>query len=213
MGIETIFYVVVLIISIVIHEAAHGYAANWLGDPTARLAGRLTINPLPHIDPMGSVIIPGILVLSGANIMFGWAKPVPYNPRNLRDQKWGEAIVAGAGPLVNVLLALVFGIAIRFSSELGLPSTFVELSAFVVYINLLLTFFNMVPVPPLDGSKILKSILPFHMALKYQALEEKMYQYGFLGTVLFLFLFITFLWPFFARFLGFIFTLITGAAM
>jgi Zn-dependent protease len=213
MGIESIFFIIVLVLSIVVHEAAHGFAANWLGDPTARLEGRLTINPFAHIDPMGSVIIPGILLLSGANLLFGWAKPVPYNPHNLRNKRWGEALVAGAGPFVNVVIAVVFAIMIRFSDTLALPEASLPLIAFVVYLNLLLALFNMVPVPPLDGSKILKSLLPIRLMIKFRAFEEFMYRYGILGAILFLFIFITLLWPFFSAFLGMVFTLLTGTSM
>src|SRR3989344_2151048 len=110
---ESLFVVVVLIFSVIAHEVAHGYAANALGDPTARLAGRLTLNPLPHIDIVGSVIIPALLVFSNAGLLFGWAKPVPYNPYNLRDQRYGEAIVAVAGSATNILLALVFALIAR----------------------------------------------------------------------------------------------------
>ncbi len=213
MGIESIFFIIVLVLSIVVHEAAHGFAANWLGDPTARLEGRLTINPFAHIDPMGSVIIPGILLLSGANLLFGWAKPVPYNPHNLRNKRWGEALVAGAGPFVNVVIAVVFAMMIRFSDILALPEASLPLIAFVVYLNLLLALFNMVPVPPLDGSKILKSLLPIGLMIKFRAFEEFMYRYGILGAILFLFIFITLLWPFFSAFLGMVFTLLTGTSM
>src|SRR3989344_8618602 len=110
-----IITLVILILSIVLHEVAHGYAANWLGDPTARLAGRLSANPLLHIDPIGSVLVPGILYFTGAQFLFGWAKPVPYNHYNLNNQKWGEAIVAAAGPLTNLLLAVIFAGVIRLA--------------------------------------------------------------------------------------------------
>ena len=106
---------VVLILSIIVHEVAHGYAANSLGDPTARLAYRLTLNPLPHIDLMGSVIIPALLTFTGSPIMFGWAKPVPYNPYNLKNQRFGETFVAVAGSATNILLAIIFGLIVRFT--------------------------------------------------------------------------------------------------
>jgi Zn-dependent protease len=156
-----IITIVILILSIVLHEVAHGYAANWLGDPTARLAGRLTANPIPHIDPVGSVLIPGILFLTSAPFLFGWAKPVPYNPYNLNNQKWGESIVAAAGPLTNLLLAIIFATVIRFSEALGLSLAFAEMAGYIVFINILLALFNAIPFPPLDGSKI---IVPFPCA-------------------------------------------------
>ncbi len=120
--------IIALIISVIIHEIAHGYAANWLGDPTARLAGRLTLNPVPHLDPLMSVILPGLLIATGSPFLFGAAKPVPYNPYNFTNQKWGEAIVAAAGPAANVFIAIVFGFIVRFSEVLSLNITFVSLS-------------------------------------------------------------------------------------
>jgi len=158
-----IFELIVFIFSVIIHEISHGYIAERLGDPTARLAGRLTLNPISHIDPFGSIILPLILaipVLFGAPaIIFGWAKPVPYNPLNLKDPKRGAGLIAIAGPISNLLLASVFGVIIRLmpnatTSPLGL------LFAVIVYVNILLAVFNLIPIPPLDGSKVLFSILP-----------------------------------------------------
>src|SRR3989344_2210136 len=122
MQIDIVFGIIALIFSVILHEVAHGYMANFLGDPTARLAGRLTLNPLPHIDPIGSIILPGILVISGSPLLIGYAKPVPYNPYNLRH-RFGEALVAFAGPGTNILLAVIFGLLIRFGAGLdaGLP--------------------------------------------------------------------------------------------
>jgi len=166
--------IVVLIISVVIHEVSHGYAANWLGDPTARLAGRLTLNPLSHLDPMMSVILPGLLIATGSPILFGAAKPVPYNPYNLTNQKWGEAIVAFAGPAANLIIAVVFALIIRSAELLDLSNTFVSLSVQIIFLNLFLAFFNLVPIPPLDGSKILPKFLPFSLAMKYEGLRCQM---------------------------------------
>jgi len=157
---EVFFAIIILIISVVIHEVSHGYAADAQGDPTARLAGRLTLNPVPHIDILGSIVIPGLLLLTGSGFVIGWAKPVPFNPYNLRNQRWGEALVAAAGPASNILLAVIFGLLIRFSDFLSLPESFVALSAYVVLINLVLAVFNLMPFPPLDGSKIFFSFLP-----------------------------------------------------
>lgn len=205
-----IFIIIALIASIVLHEVAHGYAANWLGDPTARLQGRLSGNPLVHIDPLGSVIIPAILFLSNAGFLFGWAKPVPYNPYNLSDQKYGEAKVAAAGPAVNILLALIFAALIRLAPALGLSASFVELSAYVVYINLLLAFFNMIPLPPLDGSKILMAFLPLKAAMKYRDFVRFTERYGLLVTFLFIFIFIQVFWTPFSQAVGSVFTFLTG---
>ena len=205
--------IIALIMSIVLHEMAHGYAANALGDPTARLQGRLSPNPLVHIDPLGSVIIPALLMLSGAGILFGWAKPVPYNPYNLTNQKWGEALVAIAGPAINIFIALVFAMLIRFASPLGLNDVFVSLATYIVYMNILLALFNMIPFPPLDGSKILPAILPFGAQLQYQKFVRAMEGYGFFVTIIFIFLFINVFWGPFSMVLHTIFELFTGTSL
>lgn len=160
---EPIFFVLILIMSVVIHEVSHGYMATFLGDPTAKLAGRLTLNPIPHIDPLGSIIIPLILSLIPGGIMFGWAKPVPFNPYNLKAGKWGPALVALAGPASNLVIATFFGLAIRQAGVLGLSSTMVEISGMIVLINVVLMIFNLIPVPPLDGSKVLFAVLPYRL--------------------------------------------------
>ncbi len=165
---EQVITIVALVVSIILHEMAHGYAANALGDPTARLQGRLTPNPLVHIDLLGSIIIPALLFFSNAGVLFGWAKPVPYNPYNFTNQKWGEALVAAAGPATNLLLAFIFALIFRFAGTLGLSDSFLQISWYVVYINILLAMFNMIPIPPLDGSKILMAILPFGLQKKYR---------------------------------------------
>jgi len=165
-GIEIfIFQLVVLIFSVMIHEVAHGFVAEKLGDPTARLAGRLTLNPLKHLDPFGSVILPLILsiplLFGGSAFIFGWAKPVPYNPYNLKDPEKGGAVVAAAGPLSNILLAAIFGGLIRLFIGFGFGSlTLVALLSVIVSINLLLAIFNLLPIPPIDGSKVITFFLP-----------------------------------------------------
>lgn len=215
MGIAEISIIVALILSIVLHEVAHGYAANWLGDPTARLAGRLSPNPLRHIDPLGSVIIPAFLFITQAGFLFGWAKPVPYNPYNLKAP-WGlphrmsEAIVAGAGPATNILLALIFSVFLRSADALGLSASVMELSLYIVYINILLALFNLIPVPPLDGSKILSVLLPYKMAMSYRDLMGRFEQFGLLFTFLFIFIFITVLSQPFGALVGSVVFLFTG---
>ncbi|HMA78005.1 MAG TPA: site-2 protease family protein [Candidatus Paceibacterota bacterium] len=176
MGPDVIILIIVLIASIVLHEVAHGYAAYKLGDPTAKLQGRLTLNPIVHMDPMMSVIVPGLLVLSGSPFLFGAARPVPYNPYNFTDQKYGEAKVAAAGPAVNLLIAVIFGALIQLSSALGLSETFVQLSFQIIVLNIFLAFFNMLPIPPLDGSKVLPIFLPFDLKMKYQAFRNQLEQ-------------------------------------
>lgn len=171
--------------SVVIHEVAHGYAAFMLGDPTAKYAGRLTLNPINHLDPWGSVIIPLLLTVSGAGIIFGWAKPVPYNPYNLRDQKYGPAVVGAAGPLSNLVLALTAGVAMRALLVSGVQEGIVlQILATVILINVLLMVFNLLPIPPLDGSKLLFSVLPISEHTK-MTLDR----YGFVILLAFIFLF------------------------
>ncbi len=204
-----IFYIIVLILSIILHEVSHGFAAEWLGDPTARLSGRLTLNPLPHIDPLGSIIIPGLLVFTHAPFLFGWAKPVPYNPYNLRNQKWGEAIVAAAGPGVNILLALGFGFLIRFGGD-ALSPAFVSLASIIVIVNIMLAIFNLLPLPPLDGSKVLRSLLPYRENMAFQRFEALLLGGGFLMMFLVVFLVFQLLSPAIHLALSFLFELITG---
>lgn len=171
-----ILYFCILIISIIAHEVAHGYAANSLGDPTARLAGRLTLNPIPHIDLMGSIVIPALLVFSNSPLFFGWAKPVPYNPYNLRNGRIGEALVAIAGSATNIALALVFGLLARFFNDL--PATTLMLFGTIAFVNLFLGLFNLIPLPPLDGFTVLRSLLPWRLAERIMAFEHQMHAAG-----------------------------------
>lgn len=200
----------ILIFSVIIHELAHGYAALFLGDPTAKLANRLTLNPISHLDPIGSVILPFFLALTSPFII-GWAKPVPYNPYNLRNQRWGEAIVAGAGPMANFVVAIIFGLLLRVGITSGFATeSFITITSFIVFINLLLGIFNLMPFPSMDGLKVLKSVLPYQYSHKVSAFEQRMARYGMISLFLFIFIFIVLLWPIFIRVISFIFTLITG---
>jgi len=185
--------IIVLILSVIIHEVAHGYAANWLGDPTARLQGRLSANPLVHIDPMMSVILPGILIATGSPVLFGAAKPVPYNPYNLTNQKWGEAIVAAAGPFANIVIAVIFGGLIRSAELLHLSETFVGFAIQIVMLNIFLAFFNLVPIPPLDGSKILPRLLPRFLRMQYEGFRAYFERNVALGFALVIIFFMVFL--------------------
>jgi len=135
---------------VVVHEVAHGYAALRLGDPTAKLQGRLTLNPFKHLELFGSFIVP--LITSLAGVGFGWAKPVLINPYNFKNRKIGELIVALAGPFSNICLAVLFSLIIRLAP---LPDPFLYIGSIIVIINLSLAVFNLIPIPPLDGSKIL----------------------------------------------------------
>lgn len=189
MELTQIAMIVALVISVIIHEMAHGYMANYLGDPTARLQGRLSPNPLVHIDPMMSVILPAILIMTHSPFIFGAAKPVPYNPYNLRNQKWGEALVAIAGPLSNIVLALIFAALFRFAA---FTPAFADLAFQIIGLNIFLAFFNLVPLPPLDGSKILPTLLPFRLRIKYERFRSAMEQNIALafGVVILAFMFI-----------------------
>ena len=153
------FLYLVIILSAVFHEYAHGWVAYRLGDTTAKDAGRLTLNPIPHIDLWGTVIVP-LFLLFTSGIFIGWAKPVPYNPYNLRDQKYGSLKVGVAGPATNLMLALILGLTLRLLAATAGPSIFLELLALIVYINIFLGLFNLIPFPPLDGSKVFADLFP-----------------------------------------------------
>lgn len=203
-----IFFVIILLYSVIIHEVAHGIAALWLGDTTAKYAGRLTANPMKHIDPWLTVIMPlSLLILTNFQFAFGGAKPVPYNPYNLKNQKWGPALVGVAGPGSNILIAAVAtifakfitippivkeGIIYNFSnwhkiSQLisgSMGAIFFELMVIIIFWNVLLAFFNLIPIPPLDGSKLLFSIFP----IKVETMA-KMERYGFVFLLFFIIFF------------------------
>jgi len=199
---ETIFLIAVLVMSVIIHEISHGYVAYMLGDPTAKLAGRLTLNPVSHIDPLGSIIVPTLMAMSGTGIIFGWAKPVPYNPYNLKNQRWGTALVGAAGAASNLLIAIIFGLIIRFGDFVGIPGSFIEISVMIVLINILLAVFNLIPIPPLDGSKVLFSLLPY----RFNYIQEFLEKYW-----LFLIFFVIFFaWRIITPVISFIFYIITG---
>jgi Zn-dependent protease len=205
-----ILYFAILILSIIVHEVAHGYAANALGDPTARLAGRLTLNPVPHIDLMGSIVVPALLIFSHSPIFFGWAKPVPYNPFNLQNQRWGEALVAVAGSAVNLLLALIFGLVVRFGASLGLSTPAIAFAATITLVNLFLGFFNLIPFPPLDGFTALRAALPWRWSSSFARFEHRLRGAGILALIVFLYVFSSlFSGPFF-NFVIWVFTLLTG---
>ncbi len=193
-----IFTIVVLIFSIILHEVAHGYAAQSLGDPTAKLAGRLTLNPVSHIDPIGSILIPAVLVFTNAGIMFGWAKPVPYNPYNLKNQRWGEAIVAVAGVATNLTIAVVFALIARAAATQGMAE-FASLAAVVTLVNLSLGLFNLIPIPPIDGYTVLRGILPYKASMAMVRFEEQMRAGGIFTLIIVLILITQFFSaPFFA---------------
>ncbi len=202
---NAIFYVAILIISVVIHEISHGFMAERFGDKTARYAGRLTLNPINHLDLLGSIIVPGFLILTGAGFLFGWAKPVPYNPDNLSNRKWGTIAVASAGVLANFFIAIIFGVVLRFTIDLGLPPDFYFIISAIVMVNLGLGIFNLVPLSPLDGSRIFTSLLP-----------QSLYQVGqFFETYSIVLLIVFVMWfsDYLSPILSFLFGLITGLAL
>ena len=150
-------YALPILTAITLHEAAHAYAAKYFGDSTAYALGRMSLNPIKHIDPVGSIIVP--LITSLAGFTFGWAKPVPYNPYNLKNKRQGEFLIALAGPLSNIVIALIFGLIIRFVEQ-GVMTLFIQIASYIVLINIVLAVFNLIPIPPLDGSKLLFAFLP-----------------------------------------------------
>jgi len=200
----TIFSIIILIFSIIIHEVAHGAMAEKLGDKTARDMGRISLNPIKHIDLFGSIIVPLLLVISNSGILIGWAKPVPINPYALRDRKYGQAKVALAGPLANISVAIIFAIIFRF---VPLPtnlfgSNLALILQYVVWINLLLAFFNLTPIPPLDGSHILFAFLP----PSADGVKIFLNKFG----IIILIMFIYFIFPYFGKYLMEIFQLLVG---
>ena len=173
-----VFFIIIFGLSAVIHEYAHAWMANRLGDPTAKHLGRLTLNPLAHIDLFGTLILPiAIYVMTSGSAVFAYAKPVPFQPYNLRDQRWDPAKIAAAGPGSNILLALGFGLLVRYLP----PSNFMALPIYITYANILLAIFNLLPIPPLDGSKLLFAVLPPSLDHTRQALER----YGFIFFIVF----------------------------
>ncbi len=179
---EIIIQIIILVMSVVVHELFHGYAAYFLGDSTAKYAGRLTLNPIKHLDLWGSILLPLFLAVTKVGIILGWAKPVPYNPFNLKNQKWGPVVVGLAGPLANIILALLAGLGMRIIYLSGnTESVWFLFLGMVLSINILLLVFNLLPIPPLDGSKLLFAILPVSEQTK-MTLE----QYGFVILIFFL---------------------------
>lgn len=201
MQVDFVFQLAVLIMSVVVHEVSHGYAALYLGDPTAKLQDRLTLNPVKHLDFLGSFIVP--LISSMGGFMFGWAKPVPYNPYNLRPGRWSEAMVAGAGPLSNIVIALFFSILLRL--DIFSSPSFFDITIVIIFINILLAIFNLMPVPPLDGSKILLAIFPNTL----DRWMGYMQHYG----LIFVLLFIFFIWPLLSPLVSIIFRIFTGISL
>ncbi len=201
---DSIFYILILIISVVAHEVAHGYVAFKFGDYTAKMAGRLTINPIPHLDLFGSIILPIILVVTNAGFLFGWAKPVPVNSANFAPgvRKRALFFVSIAGIVVNLLIAIFFSLIIRASAFFVISSSIIEISALIVFLNILLAVFNAVPVPRLDGSGILFSLLPD----RFSRFEKLASAY----TLPLFIIVVFFIWPVISPIVFWIFNLMTG---
>lgn len=192
-----LIFIVAIMLGAIIHEYSHAWMADYLGDPTAKYAGRLTLNPIAHIDPIYTILLPIILFLS-TGFAFGAAKPVPYNPHNLRNQKWGPALVGIAGPASNIISAVILGLIIR---NVDMPG-FVLVLAIVAYANIILFIFNLIPVPPLDGSKVLYALFPSSWERYKHILEQ--YSIFFLIAAAFLF------FKLFGPLIQKLFSLITG---
>lgn len=181
--IESILFILVLIFSVVVHECAHGIAAERAGDPTARSLGRITLNPIPHIDLIGSIALPAILIITGSPFLFGWAKPVPVNPSYFRNLRLDEIKVSFAGPLSNMILSVGFlmvSIIVVSIPDTGVTSLLLSVARTGIIINLVLAFFNLLPIPPLDGSHILENLLPY----RYGKFISMMRPYGFFILVI-----------------------------
>ena len=205
---SAVFMVIVLVISVMIHEIAHGAAAASQGDLTAKYAGRLSFNPLKHLDPIGSFVLPlALYLISQGTFVFGYAKPVPINPYNFRDRKYGEAKVAAAGAAANIALAVVFGVLLRFWPEVSnlVSAGFYTLCQVVVVVNLVLAVFNLIPIPPLDGSRILFTFLP----KSQEDFKIFLQQYGFWILLLIFYFFSGIIDPI----IEFLYRLIVGAPL
>ena len=200
---DSIIFVVILIFSVALHEIAHGYAALHEGDDTALRAGRLTLNPISHLDMFGSVILPILLVISQTGFVFGWAKPVPYDEARLRNRRRSILLVASAGIIANLLIATIFALLIRASGAFGIGMEFLPVFSIIVLLNIVLAIFNLVPIPPLDGSKILFALLPE----RYQHLEATLLRYSFIFVIIFIF----FLWQYISPVVTLIFRFLVGS--
>ncbi len=175
---RVVVWVLPVVFAITVHEVAHGWVAKKRGDKTAWMLGRLTLNPIKHIDLIGTILVPGLLLISGTGFIFGWAKPVPVNMRNLKNPVPDMALVAAAGPLSNLLMAVAWALFGRMGAILNIDTVtapMMYMSVAGISINLVLALLNLLPIPPLDGSRILSALLPGRLAWHYSRIER----YGF----------------------------------
>ncbi len=166
-----LIYIIPLIFAITMHEVSHGWVANLHGDATAKMLGRLTLNPVKHIDPVGTILVPAILYFTGSPFLFGWAKPVPINFNALKSPKRDIIMVAIAGPISNFIMALLWLLVVIFTIDLS-NKPLLDMAQFGITINLVLGVFNLLPLPPLDGSKVVSSLLPNRLSYEYDKLED-----------------------------------------
>lgn len=183
--IDIIIYIVVIIFSVVIHEVSHGKIADELGDPTARLSGRLTLNPIPHLDLFGSIILPLFLIFSGTGFFIAWAKPVPIDTYNLKNPRKDSALISIAGPTANLILAIISSILLYLLKYFDLSFFFIigPILISIIKVNVVLGVFNLLPIPPLDGFKIVGGILSEEKSREWYSLER----YGFIFLLLLIF--------------------------
>lgn len=214
-GIDIVFYILILLFSVILHELSHGYAAEAMGDPTPRMAGRLTLNPLKHLDLWGSVLIPLLLVITKAGFLIGWAKPVPFSLHQLNNKKYGPALVALAGPVSNILIAITVSLLAHVCIALGIidPVSFsmageifispeLKIAGIIIIVNIVLAVFNLVPIPPLDGHHIMFALFPKH----WNAVRMFFEKYWMFMLLFFIF----FLWDLLLPVVIFLYTAIAG---
>lgn len=202
-----ILYAIPVIFAITVHEVAHGWVANKLGDPTAKKLGRLTLNPIKHVDLVGTILIPGILILLGSKFIFGYAKPVPVTWQNLKNQRRDIALVAIAGPISNLIMALLWGLIYKFSllflaNSPMLINALTTMAMAGIFVNIILMVLNLIPIPPLDGSRVVSSFLSPKLSYYYNRVEP----YGFfiLLALLFSGILSRIMWPFIQTSMAFI---------
>lgn len=199
--VDFVFSILILLMSVVVHEVSHGFMAYLLGDSTAKYERRLTLNPIHHLEFMGSFVVPVLFYMS-AGIIFGWAKPVPYNPYNIKrvNPKTGGGLIGLAGPISNFLIAGIFSLIVHYGADLSfMTASFINIATLIIMVNVSLGTFNLIPIPPLDGSKILFAILPKSM----EHLEHVLERFGFILLIAFIVFFGGFITPIITKVLQF----------